>query len=247
MSPEQATAKLVGPRSDLYSLGVVLYEMLTGRVPYDVKTPEDVAAKHASRLPHPRELNPEVPMALDAVVVKLLATDPKDRYGNAAQLLEELGKVGDVLPLAVPPSNEATTVALDEPTVPVLAPSASGNASNAGGARSRRLSGRALWILTALAAMIGVLAGLGMLGWGPWQAPDRVDGVHAVKGGPPVAPAPGSNIPSAGVAGGTPAASASVSASASASASAPASTPSSSAPLPRDNGGRGTAAQEQYR
>lgn len=91
MSPEQVLGQRVDPRSDLYSLGVVLYEMLTGAPPYDAESPIATAMKHVNeRLLPPRYLNPLVPEDLDATVTKLLAKDPTDRYENAAELVARL-------------------------------------------------------------------------------------------------------------------------------------------------------------
>ena len=95
LSPEQATGEAVGPESDLYSLGVVLYEMITGEVPFDAENPIAIAMKHLSEPPpSPREKNPGVSESIQVVTLKLLSKAPEDRYSNARELIEDLERVG---------------------------------------------------------------------------------------------------------------------------------------------------------
>ncbi len=94
ISPEQAMGEPVGPASDLYSLGVVLYEMLTGELPFDADTPLGIAMKHVNgHLRQPRDLNPSVPDGINAITLRLLAKDPEDRYASDSELIEDLERV----------------------------------------------------------------------------------------------------------------------------------------------------------
>lgn len=94
MSPEQARAEPVGPQSDLYSLGVVLYEMLTGTLPYEAESPIGAAIQHATEpVRSPRQVNPGVPEPLAVLTMKLLAKDPEDRYQSAGALSNGLERV----------------------------------------------------------------------------------------------------------------------------------------------------------
>ena len=90
-SPEQAQGLAVDPRSDLYSLGCVLYEMLTARPPFSGDSPVAVAYKHVQEAPvPPSRINPNVPLALEAIDLKLLAKDPAQRYASAEDLRSDL-------------------------------------------------------------------------------------------------------------------------------------------------------------
>ncbi len=87
MAPEQATGQPVDARTDLYAAGVVLYEMLTGQVPFEADTPIALLNMHAYEPPPPpRRLNPDLPVEIEAVVLRALAKDPGDRFQSAAEM-----------------------------------------------------------------------------------------------------------------------------------------------------------------
>ena len=158
MSPEQAAGKRVGPGSDLYSLGVVLYEMLTGSVPFDVAAPADVAAEHIEKPPpRPKTLNPEVPEGVDAIVMRLLATNPEDRYGSADEVIADLRRVrAGLLPEALFPVEPPATAPADAAAQTLVLP-----ASTAAGRTGTRLR-KIMWLLAVFAVLV---AALGVGGW----------------------------------------------------------------------------------
>src|SRR5215218_4965163 len=160
MSPEQAAGGQVGPASDLYSLGVVLYEMLTGRVPFKIETPADVPIRHAVASPRsPKEVNPEVSEELGAITMRLLATNPEDRYGSADELIEELQRVRAQTPSAPRSSTNGETA---ETLLGVPKASASSPPPPAKPVSRRR-------VLPALTVLAALLTLLGVVGWGLWR------------------------------------------------------------------------------
>jgi eukaryotic-like serine/threonine-protein kinase len=119
MSPEQAMGKPVGPQSDLYSLGVVLYEMLTGDIPYRAESPIAQAMMHVNEPPRSlREANPEVPEPLDALTLKLLAKHPEDRYPSAAALANDLERIRSGGPQAAVEAKTTAEMAAPLPPLP---------------------------------------------------------------------------------------------------------------------------------
>ena len=156
ISPEQALGEPVGPQSDLYSLGVVLYEMLTGTLPYDAETPIGIALKHVNGyLVPPNESNPEVTEGINTITCRLLEKNLDDRYADAEELIEDLERVlGGLNPANAPtraigglaPARKART---REMTAPPL---------KATGAKRRRRPWRPILLILLLLASLGGLA-----------------------------------------------------------------------------------------
>lgn len=111
MAPEQATGQRVGPQSDLYAVGVMLYEMLTGRLPFRGDNPVQVLYRHVSEQPvRPRELNQMIPLELEAVVLRALSKMPADRYASARQMREALVRPARTI---IPPPQPTATMRTD--------------------------------------------------------------------------------------------------------------------------------------
>ena len=116
LSPEQARGTATDQRSDLYSLGVVLYELLTGAVPFSGDTPVEIAMKHLSQTPEPpSKLRADVPRELDMVVTRALAKDPADRYQSAEEMEADLERVARGVGVA-PETEAAATQIMRAPT-----------------------------------------------------------------------------------------------------------------------------------
>jgi len=187
LSPEQAKGKVVEQSSDLYSLGIVIYEMLTGRVPFEGENPVAIALKHLSDEPvPPQALIPEIPDNLNAVVMRALAKDPRDRYPGAEEFLADLERCRQDLPVVAPlPADDtamtsvlsagAVAAAADDAGVTTVTSASSMNADQKKKSARRK---KILYTVIAIVALAAIAAGVYFLAFaqtrGIIEAPDVV-------------------------------------------------------------------------
>lgn len=136
MSPEQGLEGQCDARSDIYSLGIVLYEMLTGAPPYDAETPLAILMKHVNDpLPVPRKIDPDIPKPFERVVLRALAKRPQQRYQSAEEMAEALQKAAKrarvEVPMRISLPLSFTTAELPSESVAVLSGTARAEVSDA--------------------------------------------------------------------------------------------------------------------
>lgn len=200
ISPEQAKGvQNLGPGTDIYSLGVIIYEMVVGRVPFNADTPFAIIHDHIYKpLPLPTHVNPEVPFQVEQVLLKALSKEPDDRYVSAVEMIEAFRnavKIAGMTELSAAacrpagPSEALTTATTPESVTPAQTPVYMGVpspvAQTAGSTASRRayrrranlwiLTGFGILLLTCLASLFIIVRAVSNEELQPWNIHSKAD------------------------------------------------------------------------
>lgn len=171
MAPEQGLGEPGDERSDLYSLGVILFQLLTGRLPYDADTPLAVILKHLNEpVPSARDYRPDLPESIDNVVTRLMSKDPATRYQNANELIAELEQLEQTLDLSalgtapLPTVTKPPVERLNVTPQPVLTPALRTTGQQPvvaipSAAAPASTNQRLVWLLAAAVLLAVILAG----------------------------------------------------------------------------------------
>ncbi len=215
VAPEQAISSAAAvPASDIYALGVILYELTTGQLPFDDESPLSVALKHVSELPpSPTQINPNLSPEIEEIILKAMSKQPVDRFSRAGELAAALAAVWSgaetagpasrsigtpVLPVGVPPAAEVSNLTL--PNVAAIAPPSSPIEAGQSGVATAtaQKSSRSGWLLLA-AVVLGALLGGSLLlfidGWRASTSPTAPPDAAAFAPPSTVATATPINIP----------------------------------------------------
>ncbi len=174
ISPEQAKGQAVDHRSDIYSLGVVMYEMLAGRLPYTGESTESIALQHVSSVPPSlREINPDIPQELEAITLKAMNADIEERYQSVDDLLEDLNEyrlsqTSSLPAVSSAPAKGGQEKKAEKPMPRNVAPlSRSGELSRSSYARRRRRANQ-VSLLSGVVLVLLFLVAVFVFLWNYW-------------------------------------------------------------------------------